>query len=231
MVTRIALVTGGNRGIGFAVCRQLAEAGMQVYIGSRDLREGEHAAHALQKEGLIARAVQLDVSQAESVSQCLHVLQGQGVEIDVLINNAGVYPTTPITQVSEQEFALALQVNLLGAWRMAQAVLPAMQRNSYGRIVNVSSGGGQMSQPGGPGPGVYGISKAALNALTLELANDVHGNIKVNAVDPGWVATRMGGSGAPRTPQEAARSIVWLATLPADGPTGGFFRDRQRIAW
>lgn len=196
MASRMALVTGANRGIGFAVCRQLAEAGMQVFLGSRELSDGERAAHELQQRGLRVTAVQLNVSQPESVTHCFASLQQQNVDIDVLVNNAGVYPTTLITQASEQEFELAFQVNVLGAWRMAKAILPTMQRRGYGRIVNVSSGGGQLNQQGGPGPGVYGVSKTALNALTIELANAVRGDIKVNAVDPGWVATRMGGLGA-----------------------------------
>jgi NAD(P)-dependent dehydrogenase (short-subunit alcohol dehydrogenase family) len=204
---------------------------MHVYLGSRELSDGERAAHELQRQGLRVTAVQLDVSQPESVTQCFASLQAQGVTIDLLINNAGVYPTTPITHASEQEFELAFQVNVLGAWRMAKAVLPTMQRRGYGRIVNVSSGGGQLNQQGGPGPGVYGVSKTALNALTIELANAVHGDIKINAVDPGWVATRMGGLGAPRKPEEAAQTIVWLATLPSDGPTGGFYRDKQPLQW
>jgi NAD(P)-dependent dehydrogenase (short-subunit alcohol dehydrogenase family) len=228
---RIALVTGGNRGIGFETCRQLAHAGLEVFLASRQRGEGEQAAQQLQAHGFAVKPLQLDVSDSDSVARCLAGLARSGVEIDVLINNAGVYPTTPITDASEQEFALALQVNLLGAWRMAKAVFPGMLQRGYGRIVNVSSGLGQMNQPGGPGAGVYGISKAALNALTLELANAARGDIKVNAMDPGWVATRMGGRGAPRKPEEASITIIWLATLPPDGPNGGFFLDKRPLEW
>lgn len=231
MAPRTALVTGGNRGIGFSVCEQLAGLGVRVVLTSREIASGKKAAQRLKERGYDVICLQLDVSDQSSVTECFAKLERKQLAIDVLVNNAGVYLTTPIAEASESEFMHALQVNLLGAWRVAKLALPQMKRHNYGRIVNVSSGNGQFSQPGGPGPGAYGISKAGLNALTLELAASVTGDIKINAMCPGWVATRMGGGAAPRTPEQAADTIIWLATLGANGPNGGFFRDRKSIAW
>lgn len=223
-------MTGGNRGIGFEVCRQLARSGLRVILGSRDLGRGRDAARGLAAEGLDVSVDELDVGDPESVRACARRLEEGGTHVDVLINNAGVYPTTGILQVDEATAEEALQINLLGALRTCQAFVPGMVARGYGRVVNVSSGGGSLTE-GVPGPGAYGFSKAALNALTRMVANAVRGDVKVNAVCPGWVATDMGGTAAPRSPDQAADTIVWLATLPEDGPTDGFFRDRRPIPW
>lgn len=223
-------MTGGNRGIGFEVCRQLARSGLRVILGSRDLGRGRDAARGLAAEGLDVSVDELDVGDPESVRACARRLEEGGTHVDVLINNAGVYPTTGILQVDEATAEEALQINLLGALRTCQAFVPGMVARGYGRVVNVSSGGGSLTEDV-PGPGAYGFSKAALNALTRMVANAVRGDVKVNAVCPGWVATDMGGTAAPRSPDQAADTIVWLATLPEDGPTDGFFRDRRPIPW
>jgi NAD(P)-dependent dehydrogenase (short-subunit alcohol dehydrogenase family) len=131
--------------------------------------------------------------------------------------------------VDEETFRRALEINTLGPFRICQAFVPAMVRRGYGRVVNVSSGGGSFGE--GMGPVAYGASKAALNALTVKVAEVARGDVKVNAMCPGWVRTGMGGAGAPRSPEQAADTMVWLATLPPDGPNGGFFRDRKPIPW
>ncbi len=131
--------------------------------------------------------------------------------------------------MDEETFRRALEINTLGPFRICQAFVPAMVRRGYGRVVNVSSGGGSFGE--GIGPVAYGASKAALNALTVKVAEAARGDVKANAMCPGWVRTDMGGAGAPRSPEQAADTLVWLATLPTDGPNGGFFRDRRPIPW
>ena len=226
-----ALVTGANRGIGFEACRRLSRAGMRIIVTSRNAVAGLKAFEELRNEGLHGAYQQLDIASAESVSVCYTTLQEKGIVVDVLINNAGIYVADPILNVDEEVFWDTLQVNLLGAWRMSRVFIPDMLERGYGRVVNVSSGMGQITQSGGPQGGAYGLSKTALNALTCELAEAASGDVKVNAMCPGWVATRMGGGSAPRTPEQVVETLLWLATLPADGPSGGFFRDKEVIPW
>jgi NAD(P)-dependent dehydrogenase (short-subunit alcohol dehydrogenase family) len=227
---RTALVTGANRGIGLEVCRQLARAGLDVLLGARDPAAGADAAASLASQGLRVRPEILDVASDASVASCAERLRADGTAVDVLVNNAGVYPEGTVLSATWEDFRLALEVNFLGALRTCRAFAPAMVRAGHGRVVNVSSGYGSF-QEGLEGPAAYGLSKAALNALTAKLASEVSGDVKVNAACPGWVRTRMGGAGASRSVEKGAETIVWLATLPAGGPNGGFFRDRRRIAW
>ena len=226
---RTALVTGGNRGIGLEACRQLAEARMNVVLTTRDPERGDKAAQELRDEGLDVTYERLDVADSHSVEDCARRLADAGTEINVLINNAGVYPTKGVFSVSEETFVMALQVNALGPFRTCQAFVPMMLQHGYGRVVHVSSGGGSFGE--GLGPAAYAVSKAAMNALTVKVSQAVRGDVKVNAMCPGWVRTDMGGSGAPRSTEEAADTLVWLATLSEDGPNGGFFRDRKPIPW
>ncbi|HEV2455496.1 MAG TPA: SDR family NAD(P)-dependent oxidoreductase, partial [Verrucomicrobiae bacterium] len=149
---------------------------------------------------------------------------------DVLVNNAGVLHQKPLIELTDDEIAASLAVHLTGPLRLMRALVPHMVARHYGRIVNVSSGWGSFAEGLG-GPGAYGVTKAALNALTVRLAKELPATVKVNAMSPGWVRTRMGGEGAPRTPDEGADTAVWLATLPDDGPTGGFFHDRKAAEW
>jgi NAD(P)-dependent dehydrogenase (short-subunit alcohol dehydrogenase family) len=228
-VTFAALVTGGNRGIGFEACRQLARVGMSVVLAARDPQRGQEAAQELRDEGLDVISERLDVANLQSVKDCAQRLAEAGVEVNVLVNNAGVYPTQGVFSVSEETLEMALEVNMLGAFRSCQAFVPTMVQRNYGRVVNVSSGGGSFGE--GLGPAAYAVSKAALNALTVKVAQAVQGDVKVNAMCPGWVRTDMGGAGAPRSPAEAVDTLVWLATLTEDGPNGGFFRDRKSIPW
>ena len=226
---RTALITGGNRGIGFEACRQLGRTGLRVVLTARDAVRGEGAAEALRDEGLEVLFEQLDVTDGGSVEACARRLSDAGTDIDVLVNNAGVYPTEGVFQVDEETFRRALEINTLGPFCTCRAFVPAMVRRGYGRVINVSSGGGSFGE--GIGPVAYGASKAALNALTVKVAGAVRGDVKANAMCPGWVRTDMGGAGAPRSPEQAADTLVWLATLPLDGPNGGFFRDRKPIPW
>jgi NAD(P)-dependent dehydrogenase (short-subunit alcohol dehydrogenase family) len=148
----------------------------------------------------------------------------------VLVNNAGVLHEKPILELTDTEIGESIAVHLTGPLRLIRSLAPRMVARKYGRIVNLSSGWGSFAE-GMVGPGFYGVTKAALNALTVRLAQELPSSVKVNAICPGWVRTRMGGQSAARTPDEGADTAVWLATLPDDGPTGGFFRDRKAIAW
>jgi NAD(P)-dependent dehydrogenase (short-subunit alcohol dehydrogenase family) len=227
--TPIAIVTGANRGIGLEVCRQLADKGFTVLLGSRDIEKGRAAAAKLSSAVV---AVELDVANADHPLRFARDVKTEYGRIDVLVNNAGVHYDDDETAITADWRVVreAFETNFFGAWRMAQAIAPVMQAARHGRIVNVSSQAGSLATMRGGTP-AYSTSKAALNALTRVLAGDLAGTgILVNAVCPGWVATDMGGSGG-RPVAEGAKGIVWAATLPDDGPTGGFFRDGKALAW
>jgi NAD(P)-dependent dehydrogenase (short-subunit alcohol dehydrogenase family) len=232
MAQRTALVTGGNRGIGLATCRALGQQGLAVVLTARDETEGRRAEAELGGEGLDVAYYRLDVTQPDSIAQCRVQLEKDGISVDVLINNAGVYTEGDAASVNAAQLDEAWAVNTRGPWLVCNAFLPAMRKRGYGRIVNVSSGSGSFFEGLDPEHAAYAAAKAALNAFTLCLAKTlVREDVKVNAMCPGWVRTRMGGSDAPRTPEEAADTAVWLATLPKNGPSGAFFRDRQVITW
>ena len=227
---RLALVSGGNRGIGLEVCRQLAERGYAVIMGSRDEENGRVAAEGLEWNVI---PQQLDVADAGSVDRMAAFLEDEFGRLDILVNNAGISNDggqrgldADLDRVKE-----SLEANLFGAWRLCEMAIPLMRRNSYGRIVNVSTGLAALEDMGGGSPG-YRVSKTALNALTRILASELRGSgILINAVNPGWVQTDMGGSGATRSVEEGAEALVWAATLPNSGPTGGFFQDRRPVPW
>lgn len=227
---RVALVSGGNRGIGLEVCRQLAEKDYTVILGSRDESQGQEAAGKLDGD---VYARQLDVSDRESVERLAGQIGEDFGRLDVLVNNAGVSNDNGQSGVEADldRVREALEANLFGAWHLCEATIPLMQANGYGRIVNVSSGLGALEDMGGGQPG-YRLSKAGLNVLTRILASELRGTgILVNSVCPGWVRTDMGGSNASRSVEDGADTPVWAATLQDNGPTGGFFRDRRPIAW
>lgn len=222
-MTPVALVSGASRGIGAEIARQLAsDHGFVVFAGARDPDDVEEA------EGIIP--IELDVTDQGGVEAVQEQIGSDPGHLDALINNAGVYgDPVGVVDYDLDRAHEVFEVNTFGPWRLCQAFLPLLQRSSQPRIVNVSSGAGQLSDMNG-GRAAYRLSKAALNALTRTLASDERG-IKVNSMCPGWVRTDMGGPAATRSVEEGADTAVWLATLPDDGPTGGFFRNREPIPW
>ena len=231
--SRIALVTGANRGIGLEVCRQLASRGFVVLLTARDAAKAKAAAKKLSNAGRVEPLL-LDVADPASIKKAAAEVASRYGHLDVLINNAGInYDTWETAEHADIDGTVmeTITTNLLGPWRLCQAFLPLLRKSEAGRIVNVSSESGSLANMGA-GPPAYQVTKAALNALTRTLAGELRSaHILVNAVCPGWVATAMGGAGAPRSVQEGAAGIVWAATLPDKGPTGGFFRDGKPLQW
>lgn len=229
---KIALVTGANRGLGFETCKQLSQLGVTVLLTSRDPTKGEVAAKQLIDKGLDVIFYQLDVSDRSNIKDIFTKIENQFGRLDILINNAAIlYDKDQSTMNADLELVnKALTTNLLGPWLLCQAFIPLMEKNGYGRVVNVSSGAASMHYMEGGTP-AYGISKVALNVLTRKLASELgRKNVLVNSVDPGWVATDMGGHGG-RPIEDGCRGIVWAATLPNNGPSGGFFHDREPELW
>lgn len=231
---RVALVTGANRGIGFETTRQLLAKGLFVVMAGRDVRAVERARRTLSADDQRrATAVQLDVTSVETIAAAHRGLIEEFSVVHVLVNNAAVLlgENDDALSVSAGDYRRTFETNVFGAVEVCRAFVPGMARAGYGRVVNVSSGAGQLSTMSSYAP-AYSMSKAALNAFTRILAEEYRASgVLANAVDPGWVRTDMGGPSAPRSPQQGADTIVWLATLPDDGPTGGFFRDRRAIEW
>ena len=236
----IAVVTGANRGLGLETARQLAKCDIRVIMTCRNPNRGEAAMEKLLAEGLDILFQPLDVTTESSVAELGAYIHSRCGRVDILVNNAGVsldgHGTeeaggASVFNASLETLSATLKTNLYGPLLLAQELVPLMKQQHYGRIVNVSSGMGQLSDMEGKSP-AYRISKTALNALTRILAAETRGfNILVNSVCPGWVRTDMGGPSAERTVEQGASGIVWAATLPDDGPSGGFFRDGQPIAW
>ena len=231
---RVAVVTGGNRGIGLEICRQLAARGLRVVLTARDAAKGEAAARELAKAGGEVGFHRLDVTDAGQVKVLARWLDDTFGGADVLVNNAGILPEgrgRGVLAVDPAVFRATHETNVMGPLMLCQALVPGMVARGYGRVVNLSSGLGQLADMGDGTP-AYRASKTALNALTRMLSAATRGRgVLVNAMCPGWVRTDMGGPNASRSVEQGADTAVWLATLPADGPTGGFFRDRRAIEW
>ncbi|MDX8520834.1 SDR family NAD(P)-dependent oxidoreductase [Mesorhizobium dulcispinae] len=226
---KVALVTGGNRGIGLETARQLAELGFTVLIGARDLAKGEAAATTL---GGKVEAIALDVAAPDAAARAAAEVERRFGRLDVLVNNAAIHydPSARALKPDWTTIREAFETNVFGAWRVAVAFAPLLGASGHGRLVNVSSEGGSLASMGAGAP-AYSTSKATLNALTRILSAELRGSgVLVNSICPGWVATDMGGPGG-RPVAQGAAGIVWAATLPDDGPTGGFFRDGKRLPW
>lgn len=240
---KVALVTGGNKGIGFEICRQLAQKGIKVILTARNQQKGRVAAEKLQKEGLDVVHHQLDVTDEESVKKTAEYVDQKFGKLDILINNAGILidAETRGLEADIDKVKESVEVNTYGSLRVSKAFIPIMQKNNYGRIVNMSSHMAALHQMAGWAPG-YRISKTALNAVTRILAYELRQtNITVNSVSPGWARTEMGGPEAPNSIEEGADTAVWLATSDnvATGRffttshefSGQFFAERQELGW
>ncbi len=225
----VALVTGANRGIGRETARQLVERGYDVVLSARDEAKAREAAEATG-----ARPLVLDVSDPAGIERAAAEVTEDPGRLDVLVNNAGVGTDWGAAGVDPDFGAIqaALDTNFFGAYRLTVGLLPLLRESEHPRVVNVSSGMGGITEMGGWSPG-YRVSKAALNAMTRILSTELaEAGVLVNSACPGFVATDMGGQfGATKPVEDGAAGIVWLATLPDDGPTGGFFRDGKPVAF
>lgn len=237
---RIALVTGANKGIGLEIARQLAQQGSTVLIGARDEQRGEVAASGLRSEGLKAHFIQLDVTDQATIDAAAQKIESEYGKLDILINNAAVaLDRTPPSQLDIDILRRTYDTNVFGVFAVTKALLPLLRKSEAGRIVNMSSGLGSLTQnsdPNGPFAEVnilaYNTSKTTVNAITVQFAKELRDTpIKVNAADPGYVATDLNNHSGPRTVQQGAIAPVRLATLPADGPTGGYFNEDGVVPW
>lgn len=237
--TTVALVTGANKGIGLETARQLAAQGITVFLGSRDLAKGEAAAKTLTGD---VRAIQLDVTEGASIAAAVATVEKEFGKLDILVNNAGLGTfDRPTTTEDLAHWRWTFETNLFGLVETTQAFLPLVKKSEAGRIVQLTSILGSLTlatTPGSPIYGAsgfaaaYGASKAAVNMYTVHLARELEPlGIKVNAAHPGWVKTELGGEGAMLEVSEGAETSVYLATLPADGPTGGYFHKQDRLPW
>jgi NAD(P)-dependent dehydrogenase (short-subunit alcohol dehydrogenase family) len=227
-------VTGANRGLGLETSRQLLAKGLTVVLAGRDEAALERARRTLtEPEQRRSMTVRLDVTDIDSIAAAQRTVSERVGSVQVLVNNAAVllFEDGDALSIPEDGYRRTFETNVFGVVEVCRVFVPAMVRAKYGRVVNVSSGAGQLTNMSTYAP-AYSISKAALNAFTRILANSYRdAGVLANAVDPGWVRTDMGGPSAPQSPQQGADTIVWLATLPDGGPTGGFFRDRRAIEW
>lgn len=230
---RVAVVTGANRGIGLETSRQLVQHGLRVVMTGRDSVKLENAARSVRAVNDQVLTVPMDVADPRSIAQAHRVIVQKTRGVDVIVNNAAVllHESSGVLEIPIEDYRRTFETNLFGVIEVCRVFVPDMARRGYGRVVNVSSGVSQFSGMSTYAP-AYTMSKVTLNAFTKILAETFRGDgVLANCVDPGWVRTDMGGPGATRSVEQGADTIVWLATLPDNGPTGGFFRDRRRIEW
>jgi len=237
---KIALITGANKGIGREIARQLGAQGITVLIGARDQQRGQEAANALRAEGIDARFLRLDSTKQDTVAEAAGWIEREFGKLDILVNNAAIaIDNGPPTNLDIEVLRRTYDTNFFGVFAVTKAMLPLLRKSEAGRIVNMSSGLGSLKQTSDPAWAfagynllAYNSSKTALNALTVQFANDLKGTpIKVNAADPGYVATDLNQHRGPRTVQQGAIAPVRLATLPPDGPTGGYFNEDGTVPW
>jgi NAD(P)-dependent dehydrogenase (short-subunit alcohol dehydrogenase family) len=242
MNTRIALVTGANKGLGFSMSRKLAQQGIKVLMGGRDISRGKEATQILLDEGLDVAFVQLDVTVSSTIQSTVKEIENQFGKLDILINNAGIsggWDGQLPSQIPLETVRDIFEVNFFAQIAVTQAFLPLLKKSLAGRIVNMTSGLGSLSQNSDPNYRYYGFntlgynaSKAALNMLTICLAKELqNSSIKVNSADPDWCKTDLGTEAAPNTPEQGTETPVWLATLPGDGPTGACFNAMASVPW
>lgn len=236
----VALVTGGNQGIGFEICRQLGQLGITVIVGAREESKGQQAVDKLIAEGVRASAVKLDVTDQTTVDQAREVVASTFGKLDILVNNAGIFlPEGLPSETDVNNLKEVYETNFFGVFRVTKAMIPLLRQSEAGRIVNMSSSLGSLSLNGDPDFELasflvlgYNSSKTAVNALTVFFANELRDTkIKVNSADPGYCATNMTQYAGNRSPAEGARAAVRLATLPDEETSGGFFDERGRVAW
>jgi NAD(P)-dependent dehydrogenase (short-subunit alcohol dehydrogenase family) len=229
---KTAVITGANKGIGHEVARQLAAKGFHVFVGARNAKAGRKAAEGINKQSAKATFLEIDVADNDSVTTAAREFSKIEDHLDVLVNNAGIIVDgdDAILEVSDDLFRKTLETNTLGALRVTRAFAPLLRKSKAPRVINVSSGGGQLTGGADGWAPAYCISKTALNGVTVQLATALP-KFAINSVCPGWVRTDMGGRSATRSVEEGADTIVWLASEAPQDLTGKFVRDRKEIPW
>ncbi|MEH2462301.1 SDR family oxidoreductase [Nostoc sp.] len=239
---KIALITGANKGIGFEIARQLGFRGATVLVGARDIARGEEAANKLRSNQIDARTIQLDVIDQKTIDSAGKQIESEFGKLDILVNNAGIVSDGdrfPPSQVDIETLRHTYETNVFGVFAVTKALLPLLKKSKAGRIVNLSSGLGSLTQNSDPNSEfadfrylAYNSSKTALNAITVVLAGELKDTpIKVNAADPGFTATDINQHRGYRTVEQGAIAAVRLATLPDDGSSGGFFNENGVVPW
>jgi NAD(P)-dependent dehydrogenase (short-subunit alcohol dehydrogenase family) len=232
MIQQTVLITGSNRGIGFETARQLGQRGFYIFLTARNHNEGEKAIRVLKNEKIEGEFIPLDIASPESIKNAFDALQKKISQLHVLINNAAILfkKDNDLLTVDSKVISETINTNVIGTLLVTQCFSPLLLKGS--RVINLSSGGGSMTDPVGGWSPVYCISKSAVNALTRHLAYYLgNRNVVVNAVCPGWVRTDMGGKNATRSVAKGAETIVWLASEAPISLTGKFFRDKKEIPW
>jgi NAD(P)-dependent dehydrogenase (short-subunit alcohol dehydrogenase family) len=237
---KVALITGANKGIGFETARQLARLGITVLLGARDSKRGRQAVESLRGEGLEVRLVVLDVTDQSTIEAAAAQIEREFGRLDILVNNAGVFlEKQPASECQLENLRRTFETNFFGAFAVTKALLPLIRKAEAGRIVNLASDLASLGNTSDPRWALYehvyfayASSKVAINTMTVALAKDLRNTaIKVNSADPGFTATDMNGHSGPKQPEQAALVPVQLATLPPDGPTGGFFDENGPVPW